>query len=115
MRSGWEFADDAEEGMEDDSIPKAEREALAKVESGEDQEQVLKDAVAVLEAFMGGREFYVIAMEIGQGALECTALFIYAGGTKARDSLASPLRGSLRNVGSGHDVPKSGYLTSMIY
>ena len=47
---------------------KAEREALAKVESEEDREQVLKDAVvAVLEAFMGGREFYVIAMEIGQG------------------------------------------------
>lgn len=47
---------------------KAEREALANVKSGDDKEQVLKDAVvAVLEAFMDGRDFYVVGMEIGPG------------------------------------------------
>ncbi len=47
---------------------KAERDALANVKSGDDKEQVLKDAVsAVLEAFMNGRDFYVVGMEVGPG------------------------------------------------
>ena len=80
---------------------KAEREALAKVESGEDQEQVLKDAVvAVLEAFMGGREFYVIAMEIGPGDVGMYGPIYPCGRHKKLvTALLAPYRGSLRSVG----------------
>ena len=90
---------------------KAEREALAKVESGEDQEQVLKDAVvAVLEAFMGGREFYVIAMEIGPGDVGIYGPYLsMREAQKARDGLASPLQGQPAKCGIWklYDVPRN--------
>ena len=98
---------------------KAEREALAKVESGEDQEQVLKDAVVLSSRHLWGDGSSTSSpWKSAQETLECTDPIYLCGRHKKPVTVsAAPYRGSLRSVGSEalRRTQKSGYLTGMIY
>jgi hypothetical protein len=90
---------------------KAERDALANVKSGDDKEQVLKDAVsAVLEAFMDGRDFYVVGMEVGPGQSGLFGPYLTRKQAEiALQALNSPLQGQPAKAGIWklYDVPES--------
>ena len=89
---------------------KAERDALASVKSGDDKEQVLKDAVvAVLEAFVDGRDFYVVGMEVGPGQSGLFGPYLsMKEAERALQRLSSPLqRPAKAGIWQLYDVPES--------
>jgi hypothetical protein len=90
---------------------KAERDALSKVvsEPSEDKDQVLKDGViAVLERFLGDREFYVVGMEIGPGQTGLYGPYLSRSeAERALKGLSSPFPGTPAKAGIWrlYDVP----------